>query len=410
MDSTDLEREKGITILAKNTAVRVGDDEAQHRRHAGPRRLRRRGRARADDGRRRAAARRRERGAAAADALRPAQGARGAAPGRARRQQGRPARRARAGGRRRGLRALPRPRRRRVADRVPDRLLQRARRHAPGFEPDELADDLGPLFEHAARDRAGAARTTRSIRCRRSSRTSTRRRTSAGSRSAASATGTLRKGAAIAWCRADGTIERAKITELYVTEALDRVPADEAGPGEIVAIAGLPEVTIGETIADPDDPRPLPVTRRRRAVALDHARHQHLAARRHRRATRLTATMVKARLDQELVGNVSLRVLPTVAPGRVGGAGPRRAAARGARRDHAPRGLRAHGRQAGGADARDRRQACTSRSSASRSTCPEEYIGVVTQLLALRKGRHAADGQPRHRLGAAWSTSSRRAA
>ncbi len=100
----------------------------QHRRHAGPRRLRGRGRARADDGRRRPPARRRERGAAAADALRPAQGARGAAAGRARRQQGRPARRPRRRGRRRGLRALPRPRRRRVADRVPDRLLQRARR------------------------------------------------------------------------------------------------------------------------------------------------------------------------------------------------------------------------------------------------------------------------------------------
>ncbi|HEY2322952.1 MAG TPA: GTP-binding protein, partial [Thermoanaerobaculia bacterium] len=72
--------------------------------------------------------------------------------------------------------------------------------------------------------------------------------------------GTLRKGAQIAWCRADGSIENARVTELYVTEALDRVPADEAGPGEIVALAGLPEVTIGETIADPADPRPLPVS------------------------------------------------------------------------------------------------------------------------------------------------------
>ena len=60
--------------------------------------------------------------------------------------------------------------------------------------------------------------------------------------------------------RRTATIENARVTELYITEALDRVPADEAGPGEIVALAGLPEVTIGETIADPDDPRPLPVT------------------------------------------------------------------------------------------------------------------------------------------------------
>src|SRR5215475_10286053 len=72
--------------------------------------------------------------------------------------------------------------------------------------------------------------------------------------------GSLRKGQQIAWCRADGTISNARVTELLVTEALERVPAEEAGPGEIVAIAGLPEVTIGETIADPADPRPLPVT------------------------------------------------------------------------------------------------------------------------------------------------------
>ena len=90
MDSMDLEREKGITILAKNTAVQRRRHEAQHHRHARPRRLRRRGRARPDDGRRRPAARRRERGPAAADALRAAQGARGAPARRARRQQGRP--------------------------------------------------------------------------------------------------------------------------------------------------------------------------------------------------------------------------------------------------------------------------------------------------------------------------------
>src|SRR5207244_10591300 len=72
--------------------------------------------------------------------------------------------------------------------------------------------------------------------------------------------GTLRKGAQIAWCRANGEIENARVVDLLITEALDRVSADEAGPGEIVALAGLPDVTIGETIADPDDPRPLPVT------------------------------------------------------------------------------------------------------------------------------------------------------
>src|ERR1044072_6457812 len=71
--------------------------------------------------------------------------------------------------------------------------------------------------------------------------------------------GTIRKGQQVAWCRADGRIQRAKVTELYVTDALDRVDADEAGPGELVAVAGIPEITIGETIADPPGPRPAPV-------------------------------------------------------------------------------------------------------------------------------------------------------
>ena len=73
--------------------------------------------------------------------------------------------------------------------------------------------------------------------------------------------GVVRRGEPVAWCRADGTIEQAKLGELYVTEALDRVDAEEAGPGEIIAVAGIAEITIGETLADPDDPRPLPVTR-----------------------------------------------------------------------------------------------------------------------------------------------------
>ena len=72
--------------------------------------------------------------------------------------------------------------------------------------------------------------------------------------------GTIRRGQAVAWCRADGTIEPAKIVELFVAEELDRVDVEEAGPGEIIAVAGLDEVTIGETLADPDDPRPLPLT------------------------------------------------------------------------------------------------------------------------------------------------------
>ncbi len=125
--------------------------------------------------------------------------------------------------------------------------------------------------------------------------------------------GTVRSGQPIAWCRADGSIERATISELYVTEALDRVPAEEAGPGEIIAVAGLPEVTIGETLADPDDPRPLPV------ITVDEPslsmvigiNTSPLAG---TEGSKLTARQIRSRLDAELVGNVSIRVKDTDRP------------------------------------------------------------------------------------------------
>ncbi|MEA2291474.1 MAG: GTP-binding protein, partial [Solirubrobacteraceae bacterium] len=125
--------------------------------------------------------------------------------------------------------------------------------------------------------------------------------------------GTLRRGEQIAWCRADGTIERAKIAELYITEALDRVPADEAGPGEIIAVAGLPDVTIGETLADAEDPRPLPViTVDEPAISVTIGiNNSPLAG---KDGDKLTARQVKARLDQEIIGNVSIRVLDTDRP------------------------------------------------------------------------------------------------
>ncbi len=135
-----------------------------------------------------------------------------------------------------------------------------------------------------------------------------RRPTSADSRSAGSRTARCARDRQIAWCRRDGTIERARVTELYVTDALDRVPAEEAGPGEICAIAGLPEVTIGETLADADDPRPMPV------VEVDEPSLSMTSASTRRRSpgsdgSKLTAPMLKQRLDQELIGNVSLRVV-----------------------------------------------------------------------------------------------------
>jgi GTP-binding protein TypA/BipA len=197
--------------------------------------------------------------------------------------------------------------------------------------------------------------------------------------------GSLRKGQPIAWCRADGTVERAKVTELYVTEALDRVPADEAGPGEIVAIAGLPEVTIGETIADPDDPRPLPVTtvdEPSLSITIG-INTSPLAG---TEGDRLTASMVEQRLEQELVGNVSLRVLPTSRPDawEVQGRGELQLAV-------LVELMRREGFEltVGKPEVLTREVDGTRREPVERVAIdvPEAYVGVVTQLLALRKGR-----------------------
>ena len=197
--------------------------------------------------------------------------------------------------------------------------------------------------------------------------------------------GTMRKGAQIAWCRADGTIESAKLTELYVTDALDRVSADEAGPGEIVAIAGLPEVTIGETIADPDDPRPLPVTtvdEPSLSITLG-INTSPLAG---TEGDKVTASLLKARLEQELIGNVALRVSPTSRPDawEVQGRGELQLAV-----------LVEIMRREGFELTVGKPEVLTREIDGKRHEpvervaidVPEDYIGVVTQLLALRKGR-----------------------
>src|SRR5437762_1206915 len=123
----------------------------------------------------------------------------------------------------------------------------------------------------------------------------------------------IREAQQVAWCKADGAIENAKITELYVTEALDRVDAEEAGPGEIIAVAGLPEVTIGETLADPQDPRPLPVSHFD-DPALSMTIGINTSPLSGQDGSKVTARLVKSRLDQEIVGNVSIRVLDTDRP------------------------------------------------------------------------------------------------
>ncbi|TMM13458.1 MAG: translational GTPase TypA [Actinobacteria bacterium] len=197
--------------------------------------------------------------------------------------------------------------------------------------------------------------------------------------------GTLRKGARIAWCRADGTIEPARVTELYVSEALDRVPVDEAGPGEIVALAGLPEVTIGETIADPEDPRPLPVTTVDEP-SLSITIGINTSPLSGKEGDRLTASMVKARLDQELVGNVSLRVLATGRPDawEVQGRGELQLAVLVELMRREGFELTVGKPEVLAREIDGRRHEPVERVAID---VPEEYIGVVTQLLALRKGR-----------------------
>jgi GTP-binding protein len=197
--------------------------------------------------------------------------------------------------------------------------------------------------------------------------------------------GRIQRGKPIAWCRADGSIEPATVTELYVTEALDRVDADEAGPGEIIALAGLPDVTIGETLADPDDPRPLPV------ITVDEPslsvvigiNTSPLAG---RDGNRLTARQVRARLDQELVGNVSIRVNDTERPDswEVQGRGELQLAI-------LVELMRREGFEltVGQPQVVTREIDGAIHEPVERMAIdvPEEYVGVITQMLALRKGR-----------------------
>jgi len=197
--------------------------------------------------------------------------------------------------------------------------------------------------------------------------------------------GTIRKGQQVAWCRADGDIQRVKVTELYVTEALDRVEAEEAGPGELIAVAGIPEVTIGETLADPDDPRPLPV------IGVDEPslsmtigiNTSPLAG---RDGDRLTANMIEARLAQELVGNVSLRVLPTERPDawEVQGRGELQLAVLVELMRREGFELTVGKPQVVTRDVDGKVHEPVEKLAID---APEEYVGVITQLLAMRKAR-----------------------
>src|SRR5579859_5055371 len=126
--------------------------------------------------------------------------------------------------------------------------------------------------------------------------------------------GTLKRGQQVAWIKHDGSVERVKITELLLTEALERKQADEAGPGDIAAIAGIAGIMIGDTLADPNDARPLPlITVDEPAISMTLGTNTSPLAGRER-GTKVTARLVKDRLDRELIGNVSLQVLPTERP------------------------------------------------------------------------------------------------
>jgi GTP-binding protein len=197
--------------------------------------------------------------------------------------------------------------------------------------------------------------------------------------------GKIRRGQPVAWCRVDGSIERVKVGELYVTEALDRVDADSAGPGEIIAVAGIAEVTIGETLADADDPRPLPVPRIDEP-SLSMTVGINASPLSGRDGDKVTARLVKNRLDQEVVGNVAIRVLETQRPDvwEVQGRGELQLAVLVEMMRREGFELTVGKPQVVTRVVNGRIHEPVERLAID---VPEEYLGVVSQLLALRKAR-----------------------
>jgi len=197
--------------------------------------------------------------------------------------------------------------------------------------------------------------------------------------------GTIRSGQQLAWCRADGSIERAAVSELYVTEALERVSAAEAGPGEIIAVAGIEEVTIGETLADPENPQPLPV------ISVDEPslsiqigiNTSPLAG---LEGKKLTARQILDRLDAELVGNVSIRVNDIGRPDawEVQGRGELQLVVLLEMMRREGFELTAGQPQVVTHEENGKLHEPVERLSID---APEEHVGAVTQLLAARKGR-----------------------
>lgn len=197
--------------------------------------------------------------------------------------------------------------------------------------------------------------------------------------------GSLRRGQQVAWCRHDGSVQNVRISELYVTEGLERIDAAEIGPGDIFAVAGLADVTIGETLADPDDPRPLPVlTVDEPSLSMTIGINTSPLA--GRDGKKLTARLLKNRLDAELVGNVSIRVFSTQRPDtwEVQGRGELQLAV-------LVEVLRREGFEVtvGKPQVVTRVIAGKLHEPVEHVSIdvPEDYLGVVTQLVAVRKGR-----------------------
>jgi GTP-binding protein TypA/BipA len=197
--------------------------------------------------------------------------------------------------------------------------------------------------------------------------------------------GTIRKGQQVAWCRRDGSVQRVKVSELLMTHALERLPAESAGPGDIIAIAGIEGITIGETLADPDDPRPLPViTIDEPSISMTIGINTSPLA--GQSGSKLTARQVLNRLETELVGNVSIRVLPTDRPDtwEVQGRGELQLAI-------LVEIMRREGFEitVGKPQVVTRTIDGTLQEPVERMTIdvPSDYQGVVIQLLALRRGR-----------------------
>jgi GTP-binding protein len=198
--------------------------------------------------------------------------------------------------------------------------------------------------------------------------------------------GTLTRGQQVAWCKRDGSIDRVKISELMRTEALERVPAESAGPGDIVAIAGIADIMIGETLADPNDPRPLPlITVDEPAISMTiGVNNSPLSGR--EKGTKVTARLVKDRLDRELIGNVSLQVLSSGRPDawEVRGRGELALA------------VLVETMRREGYELTVGRPAAVTRQIEGKThepverlsvDVPEEYLGAVTQLTSVRRGR-----------------------